>query len=97
MSLIDLTDCVPETNNEMLVAGGGLGEAQQVLDLVENNQDRRPQRESDDDRMRNVAIEVTQPKQRNHNLDGPHQECQHNRQLDRVVVGKCHEGTQRRR
>ena len=50
-----------EPREKMLVGPALRGETQEVLELIEKQQYRRPQREADDDRLRDIARQIAEP------------------------------------
>ena len=78
IGLIDVRHRQPEPLEKVIFTGAQRRQAQQVLELIEHQQHRRPQREADDHGVRNVARQIAQPQQRNAGLDRADHQGQQN-------------------
>jgi len=67
----------PKANEEVLVRIAAGGEAEEVFQLVENQQDGGAEREPDDDGVGDVARQVAQAQQRDAGLDEPDKHREH--------------------
>ena len=87
--LVDVRDREPEPLEKVNRRPCQLaGQSQQVLDLVEHDQEGRPEREADDHRVRDEPREVAQSQERDPHLDRADQKGQHDRQMQPLGVRK---------
>jgi hypothetical protein len=77
----------PETNENMIPTSAPGLEAQQVFRLVEHQQHRGPYRKPDDDRVRDITCQITQPKQRDGGLNDADQEREQYGRVNLAGVG----------
>ena len=69
---------------------------EQVLQLIEHQQHRGPQREPHNHRVRHVLRQIPQPQQRNPRLNRPHQQRQQKHRRQPLRIREPHERTQHR-
>ena len=78
IGLADMRQRQPDSLEKMILARAGGGQAQQVFELIEHQQNRSAEREPHDHRVRDIARKIAQSQQRNARLDRADDQCQEN-------------------
>ena len=94
IGLADVRQRQPDALEEVVLAGAGGGQAEQVFELIEHQQNRGAEREADDHRVRDIARQVAEPQQRDARLDDADDEREQDHGRDSFGIAEADQRAQ---